>query len=108
MTKEEIIEGIEELPKSIGRYKLCIYEDSQLEPWGQICLNGAINHAKLNYIFDDIGNIRHYDFDDTLEYQFTINYDYDGIFLFKEPNFGKLPYCLETISHRLARYYDQV
>ena len=108
MTKDEIITAIEELPRSIGHYKLYIYEDSQLEPWDKICTKGALNHSKLHALFDENGNIKHYDFDEKLEYQFTINYDFEGMLLFKKPHFGKLADCLTTIKNSLAGYYEQV
>ncbi len=107
MKKEEIISITEGLPLSIGRYKLHIYEDSQLKPWGQICIRGKLDHSKLEGIFDANDNIKHYDWDENLEYQFTVDYEDNGELWLGETNFGKLPDCLTTILDKLVRYQER-
>jgi hypothetical protein len=72
MDKEQIILNIENLPTEIDGYKLYIYEVMVLAPWGLIFKDGKLNKDKLLNIFDEHDEIKHYEFDENIEYQFAI------------------------------------
>ena len=104
MDKEQIVANIENLPTEIDGYKLYIYEVMVLAPWGLIFKNGQLDKDKLLNIFNSHDEIKHYEFDENLEYQFAIVYEKNEQFLFGETPSDSLTNCLTSISIRISDY----
>jgi len=104
MNKEQIVLNIENLPTEIDGYKLYIYEVMVLASWGLIFNNGKLNKEKLLNIFDNHDEIKHYEFDENLEYQFAIVYEKNEQLLFGETPSDSLTNCLISISTRISEY----
>ena len=104
MDKEHLVLSIENLPTEIDGYKLYIYEVRVLAPWGLIFNNGQLNKDKLLNIFNSHDEIKHYEFDENLEYQFAIVYEKNEQLLFGETPSDSLTNCLTSISTRISEY----
>ena len=102
MDKEQIILNIENLPTEIDGYKLYIYEVVVLAPWGLICNNGKLALDKFLNTFNNNDEIKHYEFDENLEYQFAIVYEKNEHLLFGEIMPDSLTNCLTAISSRIS------
>jgi hypothetical protein len=107
MKKDEIIWIIENLPSDIDGYKLSIYENRVFEPWGFICKQGNLNKKKLIDIFDGEGEIKHYYFDNNLEFQFSVIYEKNEQMLFGTKCFGSLTDCLKTVLIKITEYKNK-
>jgi hypothetical protein len=105
MNKDYIIKTIENLPTNINGYTLYIYEVRSLESWGLICTKGQLNKKKLLDIFDNNNEIKHYYFDNNLEFQFAVDYvKNEEELLFGETNTGSLPDSLTTVMTKISEY----
>ena len=105
--KEEIIQTIENLPAEIDGYKLFIYESRNLEPWGLICNQGKLDKKKLLDIFNYDNEIRHYDFNPILEYQFAVIYEKNEHLLFDKTFTGSLTDCLLAVLTKIKEYKNK-
>ena len=107
MKKDEIIRTIESLPTDIDGFKLYIYESRILEPWGLICTQGKLDKTKLLDIFDSVDEIKHYYFDNKLEFQFVVVYEKNEQFLFSETCSGSLSDCLAAVMTRITEHKNK-
>ena len=107
MKKDEIILTIENLPTDIDGFKLYMYESRILEPWGLICMQGKLDKTKLLDIFNSDDEIKHYDFDNNLEYQFAVIYEKNEQLLFDKAFCGSLSNCLVTVMTKITEHKNK-